>query len=75
MTTAWNNLYQQTYQVLPATHWYVRFLPAQAAEMRTLVDLGLILFDYPLDYEILEQGDLYHDPSIPSDEITWQYAV
>ena len=41
----------------------------------SLQDLGAELFDHPLDREILVDGDYYHDPSIPEDEMTWQYAV
>ena len=75
MTTAWNNLYSNEYTALPTTHKYVRFLPANADEMRILSDLDLIIYDYPLDYEVTSHGEYYHDPSIPADEITWQYAV
>ncbi len=32
-----------------------------------------IYFDYPLDYEITEYGDYYHDPSISLDKPTWLY--
>ena len=36
--------------------------------------LELELFDYPLDYDIVVEGNYYHDPSIPDDQITWQYT-
>ena len=58
------------------THYYVRFLPQDSLDYNILLsDTTLILFDYPLDYEIAQYGDYYHDPSIPEDEITWQYTV
>ena len=58
------------------THYYVRFLPQDSLDYNILLsDPNLILFDYPLDYEITQYGDYYHDPSIPEDEITWQYTV
>jgi hypothetical protein len=38
-------------------------------------DTTLLLYDFPLDYEIAEQGTYYHDPSLPQNAITWQYAV
>ena len=60
---------------IPVTDLYVRFLPKTAEDFSRLEDLGVVLFDHPLDCEILEDGDYYHDPSIPEDEITWQYAV
>lgn len=57
------------------THLYVRFLPENEQEFDLLESSGLDLVDYPVDYEILVDGDYYHDPSIPEGEITWQYAV
>ena len=59
-----------------ATDIYVRFLPEDEAQMAYLQDtLDLDLVDYPLDYEIVTDGDYYHDPDIDEDSITWQYAV
>lgn len=60
---------------IEATDFYVRFLPKDAAQMQTLLDLGLQLLDHPLDYRIVQDGDWYHDPSVPEDSFTWQYAV
>jgi len=60
---------------VPANARYVRFLPKDMEEYSILEGLGLDLFDHPLDYQILQDGDYYHDPSIPEGEITWQYAV
>lgn len=61
--------------VLPTTDLYVRFLPASEQEFDVLTDLGLALLDHPVDYEILREGDYYHDPDLAEDRITWQYAV
>ena len=59
-----------------ANHLYIRFLPDNAEEMNVLTsDTILKLYDYPFDYEIKEDGQFYHDPSIPLDKITWQYTV
>lgn len=55
------------------THYYVRFLPVGDEEFGLISDLDLS--DHPLDYEILKDGDYYHDPSIPDGNVTWQYAV
>lgn len=61
---------------LQTTHLYVRFLPSSPEELESLnSDTMLNLYDYPLDYEIIQEGDYYHDPSISSDDITWQYTV
>lgn len=58
-----------------ATNLYVRFLPATEEEFETLTRLGLILTDHPLDYDIAVEGDWYHDPTVPENHLTWQYAV
>ena len=60
---------------IETTHLYVRFLPENDAEFELLTESGLDLVDYPLDYEIVVDGDYYHDPSVGEDNITWQYAV
>lgn len=57
------------------TDLYVRFLPKDETELQLLEDAGLKLTDHPLDYEIVEEGDWYHDPEVPDDMMTWQYAV
>ena len=58
-----------------ATNLYVRFLPADDAEYESLRKLGLDMMDHPLDYDIAVEGDWYHDPSVPENKVTWQYAV
>jgi len=60
---------------ISATDVYVRFLPSGEDQLETLESLGLDLMDHPLDYKIVKDGDYYHDPLIPEEEITWQYAV
>lgn len=57
------------------TNIYVRFLPADESEYEMLVSLGLELTDHPLDYDVVVEGDWYHDPSVPEGNVTWQYAV
>ncbi|MFV0291621.1 MAG: hypothetical protein ACK5IJ_12110 [Mangrovibacterium sp.] len=62
--------------VIETTHLYVRFLPKDSTEYRILDEqLDLELFNFPLDYEILEEGGSYHDPEIPENKITWQYTT
>ena len=58
-----------------ATDLYVRFLPGDQEEYDRLVEMGVEMLDHPLDYEIVREGDYYHDPDIPEGDITWQYAV
>ena len=78
MTKALNALYPtKAADRVPvrATHRYMRFLPKDEKEMNKLEELGIVLLDHPMDYEIVREGDWYHDPEIPEGEITWQYAA
>ncbi|HEY0743916.1 MAG TPA: hypothetical protein VGD40_20765 [Chryseosolibacter sp.] len=62
-------------RVLKPTHWYVRFLPESYEQYDLLVtDTTLTVSDVPLDYEIAEEGDYYHDPAVPKGRPTFQYA-
>ncbi len=60
---------------LEATDHYVRLLPKTQADLNLLDSLGVQMTDHPMDYEILKEGDWYHDPAIPDGSPTWQYAV
>lgn len=61
------------------TNLYVRFLPSSVNQLVALDSImdsqGLELFDTPVDYDVTYEGDYYQDPSIPDEQITWQYAV
>ncbi len=58
------------------TDFYVKFKPKTWAEYDLLKsDVSLELYDYPLDYELLNEGDSYHDPEVPVDSPTYQYAA
>ena len=58
-----------------ATDLYVRFLPSGKEQCDRLEALGIELMDHPLDYDIAVEGDWYHDPEVPENNVTWQYAV
>ena len=61
---------------IDVSHLYVRFLPKDTAEFFLLDRTpDLLLYDYPLDYEIVQEGSYYHDPSIPEDQFTWFYTT
>lgn len=60
--------------LLEPTHLYVRFLPKDSVDINRLDKEKLDLFCYPLDYDVEQWGDYYHDPSIPADQPTWQYT-
>ena len=63
-------------QDLQPTHLYVKFIPKNEEELDLLkVDTTLILYDYPLDYEIEEGGSYYRDPAVPEGQPTYQYAA
>jgi hypothetical protein len=55
--------------------WYVRFKPTNPDQLALLEDQDIDLFDYPLDYEIIQEGDYYDDGVTPVEEIPWLYAV
>lgn len=77
MQQAYTNLgYSSSKAVL--NNLYVRFLPTteQLAALDSIMDAqGLELFDTPVDFEVIYEGDYYQDPSIPDSLPTWQYAV
>lgn len=78
MRIAYNNL---GYSAVPvnATNLYVRFLPNSVQQLSildsTLDAQNLEMFDAPMDYDVLQEGDYYQDPSINDSLPTWQYAV
>lgn len=56
-------------------HVYLRFLPANEKELEILrKDTTLILYDYPLDYEITGEGEITKSLSGISAD-SWQYCV
>ena len=58
------------------THLYVKFKPRNWDEYDDLKeDTTLELSDIPFDYEIIKNGNYYHDPSINDTLPTYQYAT
>ena len=58
------------------TNLYVKFIPKTEQEMyKLMIDSSLVLYDYPLDTEILINGDYYRDPLTPADQLTPQYCA
>ena len=61
---------------IQATHYYVKFKPKNELELNILkTDSTLDLYPYPLDHEILNIDASYHDPSLPDEVPTYQYAA
>ena len=80
MQKAYDNLQEENKLksgvTIEATHYYVRFRPKNMQELDIITrDTTLDIYDYPLDVEIIRGGTHYHDPSMSSKEITWQYTV
>jgi hypothetical protein len=58
------------------TDSYEQYLPYSHEDADLMrADTSLLFFDYPLDYEIEEDGTYYHDPAIPADQPSFLYAV
>jgi hypothetical protein len=58
------------------THYYVKFKPADYLQYDLLVNDTTIQFlDHPFDYEIIDQGDYYHEPGLADTIPTYQYAA
>lgn len=75
MTAAWNSLYAGTITTLPATHLYVKFTPQDLDEMELLRLTGEMLYDFPLEYEVLEMGDYYPQEGLGPTDMLEYYAV
>jgi len=60
---------------IKANMLYVRFLPTDTLQLRILQDSELELFDYPLEYDVVEWGDYYHDPTVENEDFTWLYTT
>ncbi len=77
MTKALKKLYPTKAETIEVktTDLYVRFLPETHEQLDYLESLGVEMLDHPVDYEIVVDGDYYHDPEVPEGDITWQYAV
>ncbi|HFD31912.1 MAG TPA: hypothetical protein ENJ28_04255 [Gammaproteobacteria bacterium] len=61
-----------------ATHRYVKFMPNIQDHLAILEDWEtqeeIPLFDFPLEYEILSDGESYIDPAVTDSIYTYQYA-
>jgi hypothetical protein len=63
MTQAYSLYYGYNFENVPVTHYYVKFSPQSESQIALLEDeQELELFDYPLDYEVISDGDYYLQP-------------
>ncbi len=78
MKQAYTNITGQT-STPSVTNLFVRFKPSNLDQLKvldsTMEARNLDLFDTPLDFQVVQEGDYYQDPSIPLEQITWLYAV
>lgn len=54
---------------------YVWFKPANETQLQILAESNLDLFDYPLDRDVIQEGDYYPQTGIGEEEIAWLYTV
>jgi hypothetical protein len=75
MTAAYRNVYRKTPPPLEVTHLYVKFSPSGFSELDRLEQEDIDLFDYPLDQELVTEGDYYEQPGKGPEDIPDFYAV
>ena len=76
MQNAATIIYGGSAPTIVATHKYVRFKPSDADQFDELEDnQDLELQDYPMDYDVVQDGDYYQDPNLGTEEIGWLYGV
>ena len=75
MQAAVNILYGGHYPIT-ASHLYVRFKPSSSEQLMILDETeDLELQDYPMDYELIQDGDYYQDPTLGTEDFHWLYTV
>jgi hypothetical protein len=78
MTLAFNTIYKTSLTTLPATHKYVKFMPATGEHLAALQNWELNtltpIFDFPLLNEVTTIGEYYVDPTVQESVYTYRYA-
>ncbi|MBY0477799.1 MAG: hypothetical protein K2Q24_09155 [Chitinophagaceae bacterium] len=76
MVETYNIYYSVNLVTLPVTHYYVRFSPTNETQLTLLEDsLEVEIFDYPMDYEVLQDGDFYQQPGKGTEDMPDFFAV
>ncbi|MBK8473907.1 MAG: hypothetical protein IPL33_18035 [Sphingobacteriales bacterium] len=73
MAEAHRNLYGSTLTEMTTTYQYIKFEPQTIEQAILLEESGIIYYDYPLEYKVIEMGDYYQELS--EDELPELYAV
>jgi hypothetical protein len=76
MTAAYNAFFNLQLGAVSVTHKYIRFSPTNESQIAMLDDsLELDLYTHPLDYEMLQDGDLYVPAGGSVEDIPFLYSV
>lgn len=81
MTAAWQNISSRGVTTnseasVYTTHYYVKFKPQTSDQYEELhKDTTLTFSDLPIESTVTQNGDYYHDPSLPDSVPTYQYAA
>ncbi len=77
MTQAYNYIHGTNIQSVSTTHFYVKFKPQTVSDLNKLDSLDLELYDYPLDREVIQDGDYWPEAytGIGPNEYPWLYTV
>ena len=71
-----NDDYRMADLEIEATHLYLKFMPQNEDQLSLLLqDSTVVYYTYPLDHELLDGTDEYHDPEIPDSLPTYQYCA
>jgi hypothetical protein len=75
MQQAYLQLYGSTAPI-SVTHLYIRYKPVNTDQLALLLEqTNIELQDYPMDYQVLQDGDYYQDPSLGTEDIGWLYSA
>jgi len=73
------SFYGEGHQVFEPTDRHVKFMPTTQEHIVALdkwsLETLIPYFDYPMDSEIIEEGDYYIDPEVSDPLYTYQYAT
>ncbi|MFA6276763.1 MAG: hypothetical protein WC622_08440 [Pedobacter sp.] len=62
-------------EAITASHYYIKFKPKTLKEYDLLkADSSLVIYPFPIDSETNNYHANYHDPSLPANVPTYQYA-
>jgi len=61
MAAAHRDLYGTDIEEMPTTHLYVKFMPATEGHLKELESRDWLIFDFPMDREVIEMGEYYQE--------------